>query len=296
MVIKCPNCNHYVSDTASVCPKCGASMTVSTPKNLANDVTDTNNHSESPKTFNSNIEVFPELAQYLRQHMILQKENPDMRYRTVIDDGLVSIFSKGNCYWDDDQPIRLGGYDNGFCLYLDFYIYADEEDEENKEENKIENDRIQRFRSLASFSQFIPHKTYFDGDCHREYAIDLGDDIDIASQIISEILQKVYLLPLSEELVINTEIDEEDDDNEDDVAENQEMNEEREDSYENVENPYEDVEDSAGILMNILCFLIPIVGLVLYFVKKSDYPNTAKSYLTWAAAGFGVSILINIIL
>ena len=92
-------------------------------------------------------------------------------------------------------------------MYLDFFIYADEEDEENKEENKIENDRIQRLRSLASFSQFIPHKTYdFDGDCHREYAIDLGENIEIASHIISEIVQKVYLLPLSEELDINTEI------------------------------------------------------------------------------------------
>lgn len=208
MVIKCPNCNHYVSDTASVCPKCGASMTVSTPKNLANDVTDTNNHSESPKTFNSNIEVFPELAQYLRQHLILQKENPDISYRTVInvDDSIVNIYTKGNCYWEDEQPIRLGGYDNGFCLYLDFIIYADEDDEDNKEENKIENDRIQRLRNLAFFSQFIPHKTYdSDGDCHREYAIDIGDDIESASHIISEIVQIVYLVPLSDELDIATE-------------------------------------------------------------------------------------------
>ena len=69
--------------------------------------------------------------------------------------------------------------------------------------------------------------------------------------------------------------------------------EERENSY-NVEDSYEDVEDSAGILMKILCFLLPIVGLVLYFVKRNSLPNAAKSYLIWAAAGFGLSLLVNL--
>lgn len=71
--------------------------------------------------------------------------------------------------------------------------------------------------------------------------------------------------------------------------------EERENSY-NVEDSYEDVEDSAGILMKILCFLLPIVGLVLYFVKRNSLPNAAKSYLIWAAAGFGLSLLVNLAL
>jgi len=293
MVVKCPKCNQYVSDTASVCPKCGASMTVITPKNLANDVTDTNNHSESPQTFNSNIEVFPELAQYLRQQLLLHEKNPNKDIWTEIETeseiGLPTIELKGKCFWHDEQKIEFDGDNSGLCLLLNFPVY---EAEDQKENNFVENERLQRFRDLDIFPSFIPHKSYDDGDCHREYAMDLGSDIEKASLAISEILQKVYLIPLSEELNIFIW----DDDNEDDVAENQEMNEEREDSYENVESPYEDVEDSAGILMNILCFLIPIVGLVLYFVKKSNYPNTAKSYLTWAAAGFGVSILINIIL
>ena len=59
---------------------------------------------------------------------------------------------------------------------------------------------------------------------------------------------------------------------------------------------YEVEDDSAGTWMNVLCFLIPIVGLILYFVKKNEYPNTAKSYLTWAAVGFGVTLLLNILL
>lgn len=208
MVIKCPNCSQYVSDTSSVCPKCGTHLGVSDTTMIINNVTGMSSNIEHIEDVASEVEVFPELAQYLRQHLILQKENPDISYRTVInvDDSIVNIYTKGNCYWEDEQPIRLGGYDNGFCLYLDFIIYADEDDEDNKEENKIENDRIQRLRNLAFFSQFIPHKTYdSDGDCHREYAIDLGDDIESASHIISEIVQIVYLVPLSDELDIATE-------------------------------------------------------------------------------------------
>ena len=68
---------------------------------------------------------------------------------------------------------------------------------------------------------------------------------------------------------------------------------EKEGYYENVEDSYEYVDDSAGILMKILCFMLPIVGLVLYFVKRNSLPNAAKSYLIWAAAGFGLSLLIN---
>jgi uncharacterized membrane protein YvbJ len=56
-----------------------------------------------------------------------------------------------------------------------------------------------------------------------------------------------------------------------------------------------EVDDNPGCLMNGVCFLIPIVGLVLYFVKKPTQPNCAKSYLTWAAVGFIISIFIQLI-
>lgn len=303
MVIKCPNCNHYVSDTASVCPKCGASMTVSTPKNLANDVTDTNNHSESPKTFNSNIEVFPELVPNLRQHLITHNEvgnSSDVITFISFDDAdwdLHIYNHRGN--WLDGEPIRLEGEDSGFCLRLCFGVDNDGTD------IKIENERFQRFRNLNCFSSFAPHRSYFeivDNEWveDREFALDLGRDFEKASILISEILQKVYLVPLSQELVIEIEVDDGSGAQENNIEENASSTQVVNDStIENIDEQnasYEAEDDSAGVWMIILCFLIPIVGLVLYFVKKNKYPNTAKSYLTWAAAGFGVSILINIIL
>ncbi len=66
--------------------------------------------------------------------------------------------------------------------------------------------------------------------------------------------------------------------------------------YEERDNSFEDVDDSAGFLMKILCFLIPIVGFVLYFVKRKSLPNAAKDYLIWAAAGFVLAVLSDLVL
>ncbi len=55
------------------------------------------------------------------------------------------------------------------------------------------------------------------------------------------------------------------------------------------------VDDNPGCLMNGLSFLIPIAGVILYFVKKDNQPKSAKSYLTWGIAGFAVGILLQII-
>lgn len=57
----------------------------------------------------------------------------------------------------------------------------------------------------------------------------------------------------------------------------------------------EAMEDTPGCWMNGLCFLVPLVGFVLYFVKRNEQPNCAKSYLTWAAIGFGLDIVCDII-
>lgn len=54
-------------------------------------------------------------------------------------------------------------------------------------------------------------------------------------------------------------------------------------------------DDNPGCWMNGLCFLVPIVGLVLYFTNKSSKPKCAKSYLIWGIVGFVVDVILNII-
>lgn len=49
--------------------------------------------------------------------------------------------------------------------------------------------------------------------------------------------------------------------------------------------------DKLGIGMWILCFLIPLVGFIYFFVKKNEYPSKAKSALLISIVGFIIAIL-----
>ena len=53
--------------------------------------------------------------------------------------------------------------------------------------------------------------------------------------------------------------------------------------------------EDASIGLKIVSFLIPIVGLILWAVKKKDEPVAAKSCLTWGIAGFAVSFLFGLL-
>ena len=48
--------------------------------------------------------------------------------------------------------------------------------------------------------------------------------------------------------------------------------------------------------MKVLSFLIPLVGLILFIVDKDKNPQAAKDELMWAGIGFGVGIVLYIIL
>jgi len=53
-------------------------------------------------------------------------------------------------------------------------------------------------------------------------------------------------------------------------------------------------EDKPNTGLNILALFFPIVGLVLYFTWKKDYPNKAKSILIFTLIGWGIGIALNI--
>lgn len=50
-----------------------------------------------------------------------------------------------------------------------------------------------------------------------------------------------------------------------------------------------------GTGLKIVSFCFPIVGAILYFVKKGKEPRAAKQACTFALFGFGLGIVINII-
>lgn len=48
--------------------------------------------------------------------------------------------------------------------------------------------------------------------------------------------------------------------------------------------------------LNILSFLLPLVGLILYIVYHEKAPAKAKAIGKWALIGFVVGIIVNVIL
>lgn len=50
--------------------------------------------------------------------------------------------------------------------------------------------------------------------------------------------------------------------------------------------------NKAGILALILSFIFPLIGIILFFVKKNEVEN-AKAYLWAALGGFVVGLIFN---
>lgn len=53
-------------------------------------------------------------------------------------------------------------------------------------------------------------------------------------------------------------------------------------------------EDQPSSGLNILSFIVPIAGWIMYFVFKSKTPKKAKSCAKWAWIGFGVSVILQL--
>jgi len=54
--------------------------------------------------------------------------------------------------------------------------------------------------------------------------------------------------------------------------------------------------DKLSIGLQILSFIIPIVGIIIYFINKSNSPNKAKKAGVAALLGIGVGILLQVIM
>lgn len=54
--------------------------------------------------------------------------------------------------------------------------------------------------------------------------------------------------------------------------------------------------DDLGTPLKIVSFCIPLVGAILYFVKKDAEPVAAKQACNMALIGFGVGVVVQIIM
>lgn len=56
------------------------------------------------------------------------------------------------------------------------------------------------------------------------------------------------------------------------------------------------IDDYPLLILNVLSFLIPLLGLVLFLVYKSERPRSAAEYGTSAISGFFFGIVVSVIL
>lgn len=76
--------------------------------------------------------------------------------------------------------------------------------------------------------------------------------------------------------------------------ENNQQNNNPNQTYDPYHVNQEKVDESKSGL-NVLSFIFPIVGFILYLVWKNEYPIKAKSCGKWAIIGFVVSLVFEIV-
>lgn len=54
-------------------------------------------------------------------------------------------------------------------------------------------------------------------------------------------------------------------------------------------------DDRPSVGLNILSFLVPIVGIILYFATKGQYPIKAKANLKWAIISIVICAILGFI-
>ncbi|MBR5847569.1 MAG: hypothetical protein IKY72_07225 [Bacteroidaceae bacterium] len=52
--------------------------------------------------------------------------------------------------------------------------------------------------------------------------------------------------------------------------------------------------DKTNVILVVLSVLLPLIGYILYFVKREDAPDAAKNYLYAAIAGSVVGLLLAV--
>jgi hypothetical protein len=198
--LRCPNCGANATNHQN-CEFCGSLLVRFVEKGI--DLSKT--------TYMSNAQVYPGLIDHLRYNLQLQRQNPG----AVVTSGLGSRVDSGIDLFvgnstPDGPPIPFTD-DITPHLYVAIYFNLDyhhaegvlpEDEKLNQESTKL----LETFKSLDSYPLFtlkeVPNGSA-DGSLDWTtfwYTIDYGQDVEGAARLTSELLQKVYSIPLSEGL------------------------------------------------------------------------------------------------
>lgn len=199
--LRCPNCGANATNHQN-CEYCGSLLVRFVEKGI--DLSRT--------SYLTNAKVFPGLIENLKRNLKLQ----NTYYETVVTDIIagyanevisISVLRTGFAIWHDHQKITLGSGNKGFIISIPFKqgVRGIELSENGFEVLNKHNERQNRFKSLDCYQLFTVYDSIVNGVIIREYAIDFGEDVEGAARLISEILQKVFLVPEIDSLGLYTD-------------------------------------------------------------------------------------------
>ena len=198
--LRCPNCGANATNHLN-CEYCGSLLVRFVEKGI--DLSKT--------TYMTNEGVFPGLAEELRRNLKIQRNNPDVvatdiyfnKVGSTSDYDAIGVLRTGMALWQDGSRIDSYGKTDGFVIVFNFNY---DPNNPTVEDRIVEFERHLRFKELDCFQLFTELHLFSDDGVLEmfEYALDFGSDPEGAARLISEIIQKVYLVPLSEKIDIQT--------------------------------------------------------------------------------------------
>ena len=188
--LKCPNCGANATNHQN-CEYCGSLLVRFVEKGI--DLSKT--------TYMSDAEVFPGLEQELRNNLSLQRQHPNCIVETEIcprGEGTILMYA--------DNRLNVS-HEPSLFTHIEFVG--------NNKEDIMEDNSFKIFNSLDCFPlfNFEDDELYdsltkkYDTLLYR-YTLNYGQDVTGAARLISELLQKVYGVPLSRGLDLSTYVDE----------------------------------------------------------------------------------------
>lgn len=207
---RCPNCGASITNTEN-CEYCGSLLVRFTKRGI--DLSKT--------SYLSNDRVYPGLIENLKRNLQLQDtylgqdfvatdiyRSKEWSINNNSNGACLAVIQLSRTVFKDGQlifPNMIGV--KGLCVILSFETYVQQEGLE--EFNQKQMDSLERFKQLDSFSLFTPHQCYYTNQWGaqkkaQEYAINFGCDAVGAARLVSEIMEKVYQVPLDENIDIFT--------------------------------------------------------------------------------------------
>lgn len=201
----CPNCGANTTN-AENCEYCGSLLVRFVEKGI--DLSATN--------YTSNDAVFPGLIAELQKNLRFQDVTEDAVctdiWTTKCSKGFNGIYATvmrtGRCNWASNTAMNLNNEKKGLVIDLIFATFV-ESGQETFNANVMSQQK--RFEQLSSASLFTKNNCYYTdpwGNKRKavEFAIDFGCDAEGAARLISEVLNKVFEIDLSEPMEYYTNV------------------------------------------------------------------------------------------